>query len=161
MNDIFLLTGGNIGNRLQNLDAALKLIGKIAGPVIQVSSIYETAAWGVTNQAAFLNQVICIRADLKPLQLLHHLLEIELELGRKRVEKMGPRLIDIDILLYNDLIISTPDLVVPHPRMQERRFVLKPLHEIAPNLVHPVLQKTIKQLLDDCTDQLEVIKYVP
>ena len=160
MNDIYLLTGGNLGDRLQNLTAAQKLIERNAGLVVKVSGIYETAAWGFTEQASFLNQVLCIHSNLDPTKLLHCLLQIELELGRIRVEKMGPRLIDIDILFYDDQVISTAELVVPHPRIQERRFVLTPLNEIAPDFTHPVLQKTVKQLLDNCSDELEVIKYM-
>ncbi|MDQ6813232.1 MAG: 2-amino-4-hydroxy-6-hydroxymethyldihydropteridine diphosphokinase [Bacteroidota bacterium] len=158
MNDIYLLTGGNMGNRLHHLQSAFALIEKNAGRVVTRSSIYETAPWGNSLQEPFLNQVLSISSTLDPYDLLLQLLSIELELGRKRREKMGPRVIDIDILLYADQIISQADLIVPHPRMAERRFVLIPLNEIAPNFMHPVLHKTINELLKACPDRLEVIK---
>ena len=159
MNDIFLLTGGNMGDRKANLQHAFELIEKNAGTITKVSRIYETAPWGNTEQPAFLNQVLWISSHLSPQQLLLRLLTIELELGRKRAEKMGPRLIDIDILLYGNEVISEPDLIVPHPRIAERRFVLTPLNEIAPDVVHPLLQKTISELLASCPDRLEVKLY--
>lgn len=159
MENIYLLTGGNIGDRLQNLQNASSLVEKSAGVVLQKSSIYETAAWGYTQQAAFLNQVLRIKSDLSAHELLQNILAIELQMGRKRVEKMGPRVIDIDILFYGGQIISTPELVVPHPRIAQRRFVLTPLAEIAPGFIHPVFNKTTADLLKDCTDQLEVKKY--
>jgi 2-amino-4-hydroxy-6-hydroxymethyldihydropteridine diphosphokinase len=159
MNDIYLLTGGNMGDRLYNLEIAEAMIERTAGPIIKRSSIYETAAWGFTEQNAFLNQVLCITSHLNAVELLQQLLSIELELGRKRVQKMGPRGIDIDILFYGQQIISTPDLVVPHPRIAERRFVLTPLNEIAPDFIHPVYQKTVQQLLKICADPLEVKLY--
>lgn len=158
MNEIYLLTGGNMGDRLHNLKQSLGLIEETVGAIVKRSSIYETAAWGFTEQPSFLNQVLCVTSTLGAETLLQKLLHIELELGRKRLQKMGPRLIDIDILFYGNQVISTPDLTVPHPRMAERRFVLTPLNEIAPDLVHPLLKKTIRQLLKDCPDQLEVKK---
>jgi 2-amino-4-hydroxy-6-hydroxymethyldihydropteridine diphosphokinase len=160
MNEIYLLTGGNMGDRLHNLQIAAKLIEETAGPLVKKSAIYETAAWGFTDQPSFLNQVLCLTSILKAEDLLQKLLNIEMKLGRKRLQKMGPRVIDIDILFYGNQIISTPNLVVPHPRMAERRFVLTPLNEIAPDLVHPVLHKTIAELLKDCPDQLEVKRFV-
>lgn len=159
MDDIYLLSGGNIGNRLQNLEEAANLIQKTAGTVKKKSSVYETAPWGFTNQETFLNQVICISSKLDPTALLHQLLAIEIELGRKRVEKMGPRLIDIDILFYGNHVIFEKNLIVPHPRIVERRFVLTPLNEIAPDLVHPVYNKTVNNLMHACTDLLEVKIY--
>jgi 2-amino-4-hydroxy-6-hydroxymethyldihydropteridine diphosphokinase len=159
MNDAYLLTGGNIGNRLVSLQQACMKIEKQAGIVLQKSAVYETAAWGVTDQDLFLNQVLLVSTSLPPEELLHTLLHIEQELGRKRIVKMGPRIIDIDILFYNNEIISTPVLTVPHPQIANRRFVLTPLNEIAPCFVHPVLQKTIAELLEICPDELEVKKY--
>ena len=161
MNKIYLLTGGNIGDRTGNLQKAYELIENRAGAVLQKTSIYETAAWGLTDQESFLNQVLCIDSTLTPIQLLHTLLDIELELGRRRVQKMGPRTIDIDILFYGNEVISVPDLVVPHPRIQDRRFVLTPLNEIAADFIHPTLNKTIRQLLEACPDQLEVKIFKP
>jgi 2-amino-4-hydroxy-6-hydroxymethyldihydropteridine diphosphokinase len=159
MNEIFLLTGGNLGDRLEYLQKAYKLIESKVGTVLEKSSIYETAPWGYSEQQAFLNQVLCITTTLQPMELLQQLLCIELEMGRQRLEKMGPRVIDIDILFYGNQIISTPDLIVPHPRISERRFVLTPLGEIAPDFIHPVLKKTINELLEICGDQLEVKFY--
>ena len=159
MNEIYLLTGGNLGNRLQNLQSAANLIEKSAGTILKRSSVYETAAWGFTAQPSFLNQVLCISSSLTPEELLQKLLIIEVEMGRKRMEKMGPRVIDIDILLYGDEIISTDDLMIPHPRIAERRFVLTPLNEIAAGAKHPVYQQTIQQLLLACPDNLEVNVY--
>lgn len=159
MNDAYLLTGGNIGNRLLNLQNACEQINKKAGKVLKKSVIYETAAWGLTAQASFLNQVLLVSTDLPAPELLQALLQIEQELGRKRAEKMGPRTIDIDILFYKNEIISFPNLIVPHPQIANRRFVLTPLNEIAGGFVHPVLQKTVMQLLAICPDRLEVKKY--
>lgn len=159
MNEVYLLTGGNIGNRLSNLQNACEQINKKAGTVLKKSVIYETAAWGLTAQNAFLNQVLLVSTPLPAAELLKILLGIEQQLGRERMEKMGPRTIDIDILFYNSEIISSPDLTVPHLQIANRRFVLTPLNEIAPDFVHPVLQKTIAELLQICPDQLEVKKY--
>lgn len=160
MNEVYLLTGGNIGDRLMNLQQASLKIEKEAGTVLKKSAIYETAAWGLTDQNPFLNQVLLISTSSNPEDLLQTLLHIEQELGRKRMIKMGPRNIDIDILFYNNEIISSPNLTVPHPQIANRRFVLTPLNEIAPAFVHPVLQKTIAQLLEVCPDNLEVKKYL-
>ena len=159
MNDAYLLTGGNIGDRIVSLQQACMKIEKQAGIVLRKSAVYETAAWGVTDQDLFLNQVLLVSTSLPPEELLHTLLNIEQELGRKRIMKMGPRIIDIDILFYNNEIISTPVLTVPHPQIANRRFVLTPLNEIAPGFVHPLLQKTIAELLEICPDNLEVRKY--
>lgn len=159
MNIAYLLTGGNMGNREENLAIAEQEIIACCGTLIQSSSIYETAAWGKTDQPAFLNQVLMIHTPLTAQQLMHSILNIEEKLGRVRKEKYGPRIIDIDILLFNDEIINTPDLKIPHPQMQNRRFVLAPLAEIAGSIVHPVLQKTIDKLLRECPDELPVYKY--
>lgn len=159
MNDVYLLTGGNMGNRFTNLQDAHEKIERQAGVTIKKSAIYETAAWGLTAQNPFLNQVLLISTALNAKELLSTLLNIEQQLGRKRMEKMGPRTIDIDILFYNHEIVSSPHLTIPHPQIANRRFVLIPLNEIAPDFVHPVLQKTLVELLHDCTDQLEVSKY--
>ncbi len=159
MNDAYLLIGGNMGDRLLNLQQAYFKIEKQAGAIVKKSDVYETAAWGLTEQNAFLNQVLLISTVHTAEELLQKLLYIEQESGRKRIVKMGPRTIDIDILFYNNEIISTSDLTVPHPQIANRRFVLTPLNEIAPDFVHPVLQKTIGELLEKCTDNLEVKKY--
>ena len=158
MNKTYLLTGGNLGNRLAFLSQAKELLSEYCGVITAASSFYETAAWGNTNQAAFLNQALEITTTLNARQLIRKILKIEKRLGRIRKEKYGPRNIDIDILLYNDEVHEMPFLKVPHPEMQNRRFALLPLAEIAPGLIHPVFKKSIMELLDDCTDGLEVNK---
>jgi 2-amino-4-hydroxy-6-hydroxymethyldihydropteridine diphosphokinase len=156
MNNVYLLIGGNMGDRLKNLSESTKCIEKEVGAILKKSSIYETAAWGVTDQPSFLNQVLFVSTKLSAEDVLKTILSIEEKMGRKRVEKMGPRTIDIDILFYNDEIISLPNLSVPHPHIANRRFVLAPLAEIAPVLFHPVLQKNITELLKVCPDTLKV-----
>lgn len=158
MNEAFLLTGGNTGNRKSHLLKAKQQIEKRCGSILQESSFYETAAWGKEDQDAFLNQVLKIETSLDASSLLRNLLAIEEEMGRKRETKYGPRNIDIDILFFNNDIISLPGLTIPHPQMQHRRFVLEPLNEIAPGKIHPVSKKTVSQLLAQCTDPLPVNK---
>lgn len=159
MNHVYLLTGGNIGDRLLNLQTAIDFIQKQVGQVLKQSLIYETAAWGLTEQPSFLNQVLSVQSQLEPEDLLTTILLIEQQLGRTRHIRMGPRTIDIDILFYNSQVISTSRLTVPHPEIATRRFVLTPLNEIAPAFVHPVLGKTVEQLLQDCPDELPVNVY--
>lgn len=159
MNDIYLLTGGNIGDRFSYLQKAIESIEVSVGKIVKKSAVYETAPWGFTNQQSFLNQVLCITSSLEAKELLDKILEIEIKLGRKRIEKMGPRVTDIDILFYSNQVISQPYLCIPHPRIAERRFVLTPLNEIAPDFIHPVYNKTIKDLLEECPDNLEVNLY--
>lgn len=159
MTEVFLLTGGNLGNRLEYLAKAKEHIEKKCGAVLQQSSLYETAAWGNEEQGAFLNQVLKIETDLTPEKLLHAIFEMEKDLGRKREMKYGPRTIDIDILFYGDAIVDQKGLKIPHPQIQNRRFVLTPLNEIAPNKIHPLLDKTISQLLAECRDPLAVNKF--
>jgi 2-amino-4-hydroxy-6-hydroxymethyldihydropteridine diphosphokinase len=156
MHTSYLLTGANLGNPLDTLQKANEILEEKVGEILQKSKIYRTAAWGKTDQPDFLNQVIKISTLLEPHKLMQTILDIELQMGRKREEKYGPRIIDIDILFYDDLVIDEPHLSIPHPRIRERRFVLEPLHEIEPNLVHPVFHQTIHQILMDCTDPLEV-----
>jgi 2-amino-4-hydroxy-6-hydroxymethyldihydropteridine diphosphokinase len=158
MNEAYLLTGGNMGKREYNLAAAREWIEKKCGPVLKASGLYETAAWGKTDQPSFLNQALCLRTSLSPHELLQELLTVEKKLGRIREEKYGPRTIDIDILLFGHEIIDEPRLSLPHPELQNRRFALVPLAEIAREFVHPVFQQTIGELLDLCDDPLEVTK---
>ena len=129
------------------------------GSIVNESSIYETAAWGNTKQASFLNKVISIRTKLPPDDLMKKLLEIEQELGRVRTEKYGPRTIDLDILFYDALIYHSAIVTLPHPAIQHRKFVLIPLAELSPGKIHPVYKKTINTLLKECADQLAVIKH--
>ncbi|MEI9918285.1 MAG: 2-amino-4-hydroxy-6-hydroxymethyldihydropteridine diphosphokinase [Bacteroidota bacterium] len=148
---IYLLLGSNLGDRLDHLKEARERLGG----VVKSSHVYATAAWGNTEQPEFYNQVIEIKTDLLPGELLEKILRAEKEIGRIRAEKWGPRIIDIDILFYRDLIVKKPDLVIPHPEIQNRRFTLAPLAELT-NLTHPVLRKTISQLLEECNDPLQV-----
>ena len=161
MSTAYLLTGGNLGNRSAYLQQAAQLIQQTCGNIVHYSAIYETAAWGVTDQPSFYNQAIALETILTPETLMQQLLQIEEDMGRKRIQKMGPRIIDLDILLIDQLVISTGLLTLPHPALPERRFALLPLCEIAPSLIHPVLRKSISQLLTDCTDELDVQKKTP
>ena len=160
MNRAYLILGGNKGDVLYNLKEAVRLIEESVGRVLKSSSIYKTSAWGNTNQPDFFNQVILIETKLQPVDLLRSLISIEESLGRVRnEEKWVQRTMDIDILFYNDEVIDTIDLKVPHPYIQDRRFVLIPLNEIAQGLIHPLYNKSIKQLLNDCPDALNVFIY--
>jgi 2-amino-4-hydroxy-6-hydroxymethyldihydropteridine diphosphokinase len=159
MNKAYLLTGGNVGNRKENLKTARDLITIHCGSIINASSVYETAAWGNTDQPVFLNQALEVHTSLNAKQLIRHILKVEKIMGRTRKEKYDPRIIDIDILLFNNEQHHIPFLKLPHPEMQNRRFALLPLVEIAPEAIHPVLKKTITQLLKECPDKLEVKKY--
>ncbi len=160
MKRVYLLMGGNIGDRLFYLQSAIEKVESQIGRVLQCSAIYETAPWGVADQPDFLNQAIELETPLQPVELLKGLLAIELALGRERHHKWYARTIDIDILLYADQIIGLDELEIPHPRLQFRRFALTPLAQIAPQIVHPVLNKTISALLGECEDTLEVKKYL-
>lgn len=156
MGSVFLLLGSNMGDRLSHLLNAGQDISRQIGKIVTVSSIYRTAPWGNRDQPDFYNQVIEIDPFEDPHTTLLTLLEIEKKLGRVRSGKYGSRTIDIDILLWKDIIIRHPDLVIPHPQMQNRRFALEPLAEIAPAFMHPVLKKTSATLLKECTDELAV-----
>jgi 2-amino-4-hydroxy-6-hydroxymethyldihydropteridine diphosphokinase len=155
-NHVFLLLGTNLGDRFENLLVARNHVAITTGKIITESSIYETAAWGKTDQGPFLNQVIEIETDSTPTALLAQLLSIESIMGRVREEKWGPRLIDLDILLYDEIIVQSESLTIPHPALHRRRFTLIPLAEIAANIVHPVLQKSIATLLKECSDDSAV-----
>lgn len=158
MNIAYLLIGGNLGNRSANLQKAIQLIEQQCGQVVQSSAIYETAAWGFTDQAPFYNQALILETKHDPETLMGLLLEIEKQMGRIRTIKLGPRLIDLDMLFYNQVILNTEDLILPHPAIAMRRFVLLPLAEIAAQYQHPILNITIAELLAACTDPLDVQK---
>ena len=156
MNKLFLITGGNIGDRKKNLETAAVLIKRRVGKITKLSKIYETEAWGNRDQPAFYNQVLVIESKLSAREILTAILKIEEEMGRKRTVKNAARIIDIDILFFNEDIVNEQNLVIPHPEIGNRRFVLSPLNEIAPQMFHPVLKKTIRQLLSESKDQLKV-----
>ena len=159
MNKIYLLLGSNQQNPQKQLLLAQKSIAKNIGGIKRKSFIYQTAAWGNTRQPDFLNQVIVVETKLTALQTMQTILAIEKKMGRVRTKKNAPRIIDIDILFFNKEIIHTKDLDIPHPRLQERNFVLIPLNQLSPNLKHPVLNKTIKELLKTSADTLTVKKF--
>ena len=142
----YVALGSNLGDKEANLRKALELLQERGVEVVKTSSFICTEPYGVTDQPQFLNGVCEVRTSLVPLALLHTLLEIEQEMGRVRLRHWGERNIDLDLLLYEDVVMDTPELKLPHPDMQNRDFVLLPLAEIAPELVHPILQKSIEEL---------------
>ena len=158
MNKVFIITGGNLGNKKTNLEYAASQIGKKIGHITQQSSIYETAAWGITDQPTFYNQVLAVNTEIFPEEIMQILLQIEKDMGRVRTIKNASRIIDIDILFFNNVIVNSENVTIPHKEIPNRRFVLAPLNEIASDLVHPILMKTIHELLKDCKDELEVKK---
>ena len=158
MNNVFLLLGSNLGNRKHFLQEAIKLIELQIAPVIKASSIYETQSWGKTDAPDYLNQVVVITTDIPARDVLSKILAIELVLGRKRDEKWGSRTIDIDILFYGTEIINEEGLHIPHPELHKRSFTLEPLAEIMPDLVHPVINKTILLIKNELKDNLIVKK---
>lgn len=157
--DVYLLLGSNLGDRLKYLNDAIEKINNEVAEVFVRSSVYETAAWGKTDQPGFLNQAIGIKTNLPALEVLEKVLKIEHELGRVRLVRWGERVVDIDLILYGDEAINIENkLYIPHIEMQNRKFVLMPLAEIAAHVVHPVLHKTISYLLKNVKDTLPVTK---
>lgn len=156
MNISYLLIGGNEGDRNAALGAARQQIASAAGKILAASSVFETAAWGKTDQMDFLNQALEVETAMDASALLASLLGIEEKMGRRREEKYGARVIDIDILFFNNSTIRQQGLTIPHPEIQFRRFALVPLEDIAPFYVHPVLGRTIRELLAECKDPLTV-----
>lgn len=154
---VYIALGSNLGSRLANLKNAISNFTPQMD-VKKKSSVYETPPWGYADQPAFLNQVVMAETYLEPDDLLGHLKRLETVLGREPSFQNGPRLIDLDILLYDDLIMDSPPLVIPHPRLHQRAFVLVPLNEIAPDLVHPVFGKPVSELLLD-VDRLNIVEY--
>ena len=157
MHTVYLHTGSNLGDRLANLQLANALIKKHIGEIEKYSRIFLTEAWGIKNQPDFYNQAVLVKSVLSPHQILEQIGIIEKEMGRVRIIKWGERLIDIDILFYNDEVIDTDNLKIPHPELQNRNFVLCPLADIAPGWVHPALGKMITQLIAESPDPLQAI----
>lgn len=138
------------------LDKARQLLSEQLGAINGISPLYETAAWGNTQQPNFLNQAVQLSTKHNPIEALRIINQIENQLGRQRTEHWGQRTLDIDILLFDNQIIHSSRLVIPHPELQNRRFALVPLCDIAPELAHPIFEKSMKDLLADCPDQLDV-----
>lgn len=156
---VYIALGSNVGDRLENLRSAIYSFEPEITPLI-CSAVYETPPWGYHDQPSFLNQVLLATTNLSPQDLLAHLKKLETDLGRVKTFKNGPRVIDLDLLLYDADVIESPPLIIPHPRMDERAFVLVPLAEIAPDLIHPVLRQTIQALLDQ-VDTSGICWYAP
>ena len=154
---IILHTGSNKGDPQSQLREAIERIEVLIGPVVQQSSVYETEAWGKSDQPNFYNQALEVNSDYEPQKVLELIHEIENEMGRRREEKWGERVIDIDIIFYEDEVLKTEKLTLPHPYMHQRNFVLIPVMEIAPEFVHPELGETVEELYFRSQDTLEVI----
>ena len=159
MNIVFLQLGSNLGDRELLLKDAITEIEDRVGNILECSKVYESSPWRVEGQENYLNQILKVKTILLADEVLSVVLDIEKQLGRVRIEKWGERLIDIDIIFYNDSIIETPELCVPHKHLHERLFVLTPLHNIAPQMVHPKYNKTIEELLNICNDTELVKEY--
>ncbi len=160
MSQVYLLLGANLGDRSVQMKKAFYEIEKQIGKITRYSTIYETAAWGKEEEPSYLNQAVQVETDLSPLTILHITNEIENKLGRVRYIKWGSRIIDIDILFYDNILIESEQLKIPHPLLHHRKFVLIPLSEIAPNFIHPVFNKTVSELLRDVEDDLSVESFL-
>lgn len=160
MNNVYLLLGSNLGDSEKYICDSKQYIEIEVGPILKASSMYKTAAWGETNQSDFINQVVLVSSELEPQEVLSKILAIETRLGRKRINKWGARTIDIDILFYADQCVNEENLIIPHPYLHQRNFTLIPLAEIAPDLYHPVLGKTIMELCKQVPDELPVQQIV-
>ena len=155
-----LSLGSNLGNKLNNILLAKEIIGRKIGKIVSKSSIYKTSPWGTDSDNFYLNQVIKIETILTPHELINKILKIEIEVGRIRTnKKWEDRIIDIDILFHSDFIIHSDNLILPHPLLHKRKFVLIPLNEIDKNLMHPILNKSISEILSICSDESSVSLY--
>lgn len=161
MKKLYLLNGANIGNRVDNLKKAELMLSEAFGKALKVSEIYETQAWGKTNQPNFFNQALIYQSNLAPLKLLKVVKTIEKKIGGEHKEKWAARKMDIDIIFYDDLVYESEQLTLPHALMHLRNFVLKPLNEIAAEYTHPKLKVSVSQLLAASKDKLNVIKFIP
>lgn len=162
MEEVYLLLGGNLGDRCSYINKARELVAKQLGDILNESALYETEPWGAVNSPMFLNCVIKLRTSLEPFEFLTRMLQIEIQLGRIRTGEInGSRTIDIDILFFGNRVISSEALQIPHPRLHLRRFALIPLESVAPEFRHPVTGLSIAQMLSCCPDQLLVTEYVP
>ena len=159
MNKVYLQLGSNLGERAKVISDAVKKISESIGKVNTLSQVYESTPWRVDGQANYLNQIIEVKTIFSAQDILAAILKIEKDLGRVRIEKWGERLIDIDIIFFNNDIIETAELCIPHRHMHERNFVLVPLHEIAPNFFHPKYKKTVAQLYNESRDSEKVVEY--
>ena len=159
MNTVYIQLGSNLGERESFIAKSMEQIEENIGEIITASSIFETTPWGNENQNNFLNSVIKIKTTFDAFKVLKKSQEIENNLGRDRNKKWGKRTIDIDILFYNNEIINTKELIIPHPLLQKRKFVLVPLSKIASNYIHPILKKNISTLLSECKDNQKVLDY--
>lgn len=161
MATLFLLLGGNLGDKAKIFENVCQMLEKSIGEIVGKSSVYETEPWGFESDHLFWNQVLVIETELQPNEVLKSTKKIEDMIGRERkAHRYISRLIDIDLLFYNDLVLQSEELEIPHPRMIDRRFVLEPLAEIASSKIHPGFQKSISALLDECQDQLGVRKLI-
>jgi len=161
-NLVYLLLGGNQGNVKESFAQTLALIEEHVGNVVDGSPVYKTEPWGFQSDSPFLNQVIMVKTNLEPDQLLKMIFMIEEKMGRKRNYSEGKytsRPIDIDILFYNDLVIESEELIVPHPRLHKRNFTLIPLNDLSPDFCHPLLKKTVAELVLSCDDTLTVVRF--
>lgn len=158
MKKVYFLLGSNMGDSTAQLGLARKKITQKIGKITRMSSLYKTAAWGNTQQPDFINQVIIVETHLSPETTLELALAIESIMGRTRLVKNEPRVIDIDILFFDKAIIQTANLIIPHPLIQDRNFVLTPLNELSPRFKHPVFKETVHALKQNCPDKLAVIK---
>ncbi len=156
-NIVYLLTGSNMGDRDDNMRQVNGLIEQYIGSITKASRLYETQAWGKTNQPDFINQALAVETPQYPSEVMKNILKIEGLMGRVRTEKWNERVIDIDIMLYNEQIVNEPNLTIPHPHLHERNFALVPLMEIAGEVMHPILDMAIEDVYFECNDPLDVI----